>query len=590
MFWARFLLAVLAGVLLALCFAPFEWTSLMWVAVGMLLVSLWMPGSGKKEKRDGFRLGYVMGLVFWSINLKWLSTVATPAPFFIAPFLALYQGVFGWLAAGAGNPWLVKKEVAQGVGGRFREALRSLEKAAICGGAWAGLEWVRGWFLTGFGWNGLGVTFHDTLVLAQAAEWVGVYGLSFLPVFFVAVILQSGRRVIQQAGSGVRFLHWDFAVAMIVMAGLMLAGSVRMGQLRSGEMKEVRVLLVQQNIPQSAHQVFWEGEKVYAGYEELTTRAVREIRERGMEEWREMEGEPGEEIFHELKLPDLIIWPEATLGDRVLVTEDGQWGVSRETELLFEAIREESLAKLLVGVNVVEGERQGDFLVQKEGARHWNSLLVSDVQDGYQAAHKIHLVPFGEYVPDIGPVVSIYEKVTRLEHMGDFSRGGHTDPLEVVLGSEVLGLIPTICFEDTVPRVTRKFVRDDGPQAIVNVTNDGWFHQSEAAKQHYHNALFRTIELRRPMVRCANTGVSGVVSLTGSPVDPVSGERRVLLDEKGSHFTRDWLFASMWVPKKPVVTLYAKFGDWFSVLGLLASLAGWVRWRFFQGKGRRFLD
>jgi apolipoprotein N-acyltransferase len=136
----------------------------------------------------------------------------------------------------------------------------------------------------------------------------------------------------------------------------------------------------------------------------------------------------------------------------------------------------------------------------------------------------------------------------------------------------VIGAIPTVCFEDSVPRLTRKFVRP-GPQVIINVTNDGWFKESAAAAQHFANARFRAIELRRPMLRCANTGVSAAVDSTGSTAHPDTGKPQVLVDENGSHFTRGSLLVELGVPENPSFSLYALIGDW-GVIGL--SMVGLV--------------
>ena len=140
----------------------------------------------------------------------------------------------------------------------------------------------------------------------------------------------------------------------------------------------------------------------------------------------------------------------------------------------------------------------------------------------------------------------------------------------------MIGAIPTVCFEDSVPRLTRKFVRP-GPQVIVNVTNDGWFKNSPAAAQHFANARFRAIELRRPMLRCANSGVSAALDATGSTAHPDTGEPQILVDENGSHFTRGSLLTEIDVPLQPLVSLYAVIGYWgVIVLSLLGLVGAWV--------------
>jgi len=118
---------------------------------------------------------------------------------------------------------------------------------------------------------------------------------------------------------------------------------------------------------------------------------------------------------------------------------------------------------------------------------------------------------------------------------------------------------------------------------IVNVTNDGWFKESEAAAQHMANAKFRAIELRRPMVRSANTGVSGIISATGSSHDPVTGKRQIIADESGNHFVRSSLYGHAYAPTNGSISLYALIGDWFSYLMIFATLFSIVRSRMSKG-------
>ena len=144
------------------------------------------------------------------------------------------------------------------------------------------------------------------------------------------------------------------------------------------------------------------------------------------------------------------------------------------------------------------------------------------------------------------------------------------EPLPIPVGDKIVGAIPTVCFEDSVPRLTRKFVRP-GPQVIINVTNDGWFKESAAADQHFNYARFRAIELRRPMLRCANTGVSAAISSTGSTAHPDTGKPQILTDANGSHFTRGSLLTELKIPLHPTFSLYAVIGDWGIML--LAAVA-----------------
>jgi len=136
-----------------------------------------------------------------------------------------------------------------------------------------------------------------------------------------------------------------------------------------------------------------------------------------------------------------------------------------------------------------------------------------------------------------------------------------------------IGIVPLICFEDTVPRHARRFLRPE-PQIMVNVTNDGWFFESPQSVQHFRNALFRCIEFRRPMIRAANTGVSAFIDTRGSVYDRDSAGDfpRILRDEEtGSTHIRGSLPGDVEVDLDPPMTVYARVGDAFSItLGLVA--------------------
>ncbi|MEJ6580627.1 MAG: apolipoprotein N-acyltransferase [Akkermansiaceae bacterium] len=573
--------AAASGGALALCFAPFDQIWLVWGFLWLLLPLLWTV-KPKRASLRGFGLGYLCGFVFWVINLKWIGTVTGLGVFTFAIYLGLYFGIFGAFAAKAGNPWLKENNVQKHtIKIRLREMGRSLGYAALLGGLWCGLEWIRGWMLTGFGWNGLGVTFAKSLILAQNAEFVGVIGLSFLPVFVSVVVVQTARRFWQQALSGgVKLLHWDFATALLVMMLAFTMGTIRLSTLINAPKIEARVLLIQQDIPQVAGDVLWEPEAIVDGFIELTEKGLEQVE---VDAARSLEKTKSEEEVVTLRWPDFVIWPEACLPAWFRIQEDGRPVSGPGIEGVLEYVGGLKDFTLITGVN----EIIGDDPMAKD-AVVYNSLLTRTSADERQSYQKNHLVYFGEALPDFQFFYDIYEQTAGVPFRGGLTPGGSFEPLTVKIGEREVGLIPSICFEDTVPRVTRKFVRN-GPQVIVNLTNDGWFHESEGGVQHFRNAIFRSIELRRPMVRCANRGVTGVISVTGSTVDPYSRENRELVDENGSHFHRGFLLASAYLLEDGGVTLYAAFGDWFAVTGLIFAII-WGLFGFVNGLCRKSRD
>ena len=563
---ARFLkipAALLSGVALALSFAPFDQAWLVWGWMWLLFPLLWTV-TKKRRRLKAFGLAWLAGMGFWVTNLKWLGTVTWPGAVALSAYLSFYFGIFGAFAACSANPWLAKYQSAKTIRDRVRQCLRSLGYATLLGGFWCGLEWVRGWLMTGFGWNGLGVTFAKNLILAQNAEYVGVIGLSFLPVFLSAVAVQTARRFYQQfRANEVKMLHWDFATALLVIMLAFTSGTIRLSSVTNAPKIEGRVLMVQQDIPQFADKVLWEPSEIVEGFEDLTAEGMEEVFREAAEAARETESE--EEIVG-IKMPDLVIWPEACLPAYLYLQEDGSMKGGPNLESVFEYIHSLGDFTFVLGMNEVLGETAADPEVDV-----YNSLVIDDGKGGRDSYQKNHLVILGEFIPDLPFLHDLYFQTTGVNFGKGLSRGTDFEPLEVEMDGQMVGVIPSVCFEDTVPRLTRRFVRN-GPQVLLNVTNDGWFQESEGSLQHFRNALFRSIELRRPTVRCANRGVTGVVTVAGSLVDPYSKEKRHLVDENGSYFHRGFLLASVYVPAEGGVTLYAAFGDWFAVTGLVAGL------------------
>lgn len=583
--WIRPLAAVAAGLLGAALFPPFHGAMLVWLCLVPLLIACWTVG-GKRRGAKGFALGWLAGAVASGLQFSWISVVSPLGAVLLPLYLGLYWGVFGWFCATWGNPWReeVRTEADRfGIGqtGAWTDVMKSLRIAFCTAAVWAGLELLRGWLLTGFGWNGLGVAFHQTPVIAQAADLLGVTGLSMLPVFFQTVLLQTARRLKQSAEDGERRTRLDFLAAAALVALVLCYGILRIATEGRGDTTRLKALLVQLNIPQEAARQLWTAEQVHMGYEEETDKALRELAEKDESRLRDaMEKSDEGEVT--LRWPDWVVWPECALTGRILMTEEGRWGTWQENIETIRRVREAGEFHLLYGINEMEAEdgENGQLLMKPRG-KVWNSLAVMNPQDDLQTYRKHHLVIFGETIPFVDSVPwlkKIYEQQSGAEYHGSFTPGLSFEPLKVpTLHGTPLAVIPSVCFEDTVPRLTRRFVRP-GPQILVNVTNDGWFKESAAAAQHFANARFRAIELRRPMIRCANTGVSAALDSTGSTTHPDTGAAQILTDSKGSHFTRGSLLVELDVPVSPTLSPYAVIGDTgVAVIAVCGLTLGWWR-------------
>lgn len=546
----RPLAAVAGGAGMAFLFPPYDAAGLIWLVFVPLFGAIWSLGE-KRRRRKAFGLGFLAGLVFFLISLGWLRTVTDAGWVALSVYLALFPACWALFAATLGNPW----KGGDAGSGPLRDSIRSLRIAFCCAAVWCGLEWLRGWLFTGFGWNGVGVGFHRTPVIAQAADLFGVTGLSFLPVFLQAVIVQAARRMFRGARQGRLRPHFDFAVAAGLVALAFGYGAWRISTVGKGESVRLKALLVQLNIPQEAARVLWSAEETHLGYEEETLAALDAIEASDADRLRRAMAD-GDEGGITMRRPDWIVWPESSLTGRILRAGD-VWAMGAENWHTLERIAERGEFTHIMGLNELEGERLGEQLVVKENSRIWNSLAVFPAGGELQTFRKHHLVIFGEYIPLVEKLpflARLYEWQAGVPYGGAFSVGESLEPLDVPADGTTVGVIPTVCFEDSVGRLVRKFVRG-GPQIIVNVTNDGWFKESVGAEQHFANARFRAIELRRPLLRCANTGVSAAVNPLGLTGHPDTGAPQELRDGKGSTFLRGHLLAEVDIPENPPRTL-----------------------------------
>ena len=233
--------------------------------------------------------------------------------------------------------------------------------------------------------------------------------------------------------------------------------------------------------------------------------------------------------------PDLLVWPESSMPDAVR----DEASLSHRFIADFSATNKTDL--LLGSVD------------QDESGSYNAALLVSGSGQPIQLYRKMHLVPFGEYVPlrhSFPPFGAIASKWVP----GDFDAG--TEHVLFHLTRDNVLVAPLICFEDTVGDLVRKFVLK-GANLLVDVTNDGWFLHSAGSQQHLANAIFRCVETRRPMVRASNTGVTCFINEFGRVT-------QILQDENGGTFTEGVLAGDANVTTETRLTFYVRHGELFT--------------------------
>lgn len=392
---------------------------------------------------------------------------------------------------------------------------RPLSAVFLIPAFWALLEYIRGSLFTGFPWGMLGYTQHTILPLIQISDITGAYGVSYIVMMAnVAVYLTLARGIKKSLAA---------VIAVLLLAASALGyGYLKLNDQSAAGGESVRISLIQGDI---AQQFKWDPDhkdRIFDIYATLTREAAAEG-------------------------TDLVIWPETALP--VYVHDD------RLPERL-KGLAKDIGTPLLIGAPLYEEGPSG-------GAFN-SALLISPAGELLERYDKVHLVPFGEYIPFgkyIGSLRGLINKP-----IGDFGKGREHTVFRLGKGA-AFGVL--ICFEDIFPGLVRKFTASpDGVDFMVNITNDAWFMKTAAPYQHAQSSAFRAVESRRPVVRAANTGLSCFIDKTGRITGTVSMDSEEI-------FVRGHRTKSVKLSRDK--SFYTAFGDIFTYLCIIAVAANWRR-------------
>jgi len=526
------LAAILSGVLGAASLPPFDQTWLCWLALTPLIAAVFF--SGEEARRRWLRdlgLGYVAGLTFFWISFFWLTTVTALGWFVLQFYMAIYYAlwaVFCGLMRPPGTSEIVVVDKWSEMLARAKPEtppssspwLRSghnLFLAVCLATAWTGLEWTRGWLFSGFGWNGLGVALHATWPMIQMVEFTGVAGVTFFVAFSNSILATTARRIWQETRTRVMRPHYDLTLTMVGLVGIFALG-VNAVQSRPAT-RPLHVALVQASVPRAEKFDLRYKQKIFEKFDRLSKIALTST-----------------------SAIDLLVWPESALPTPVL--EDQQ------TFDFVSGLAASTGVDILLGV--IDAPREGGV---------YNAALLFQPDQPVQLYHKVHLVPFGEYVP-LRHSFPLFAKIAGDQVPEDFDVGHEFTVFQL---SKNHGRVASlICFEDTIGELTRQFVLR-GADFLANVTNDGWFLRSAGSRQHLANAVFRCVETRRPMVRAANTGVTCFVNEFGRVT-------QMLRDDQGSIFEEGTLIGDVNIPIEPALTFYTRHGELFAKICAAATI------------------
>jgi apolipoprotein N-acyltransferase len=504
------LLAIFSALLQVVMFPLLNLYALGWIAIAPLLVALLRARrpdtlqlqAGMKllpaRPVQGFLLGYLCGILWYAGTCYWIySTMkqygginaagAAGLLFLFCLYLAIYHGLFGLIIS------LLAKSSAQNA-------------LVLSPFVWVAVELART-RITGFPWELLGTSQVDNILLTKISTFTGVYGLSF-------------EILVVNAAIAAAFVLPRNQRRPLLFASLIAAALLQMGRWlpASAVPADHTALLVQANVP------VLEGGDWTRQYFDDTLSDLSRL----------SLSPPGRELRH----PDLIVWPESPApfyaADPLFRSAMSQLATSAQSWMLVGSI----------GV-------QNTVMSQQQPTQIFNSAALISPNGEWGARYdKIHLVPFGEYVP-FKELFSFAGGLTK--EVGDFSHGASRAPLPA--GDGRLGVF--ICYESIFPDDVRQFA-GQGAQVFVNISNDGWYGDSGAYAQHLQQARMRAIENGRWFLRDTNTGVTASIDPYGRVVQSAPRKVRTALQALYS-LSND-------------TTFYTRHGDWLAYACAIISI------------------
>lgn len=534
--------SVTSALLLALAFPPFNLSLLGWIApIGWLLL-VRTPVLPQRS----YRIIYLSGFMFWLTVLFGVGNAHWATRLFGWPVLCGYLAFYTPLFVAISRTIVHRANVPLPI---------------VAPIVWTALEYVRAYFATGFSMAMLGHTQVELIGFIQISEIVGAYGVSFV----VMVSASCGAMLVaeknwhttasSQTSRKVRLTWLLVGLAVVTAAnfyGVYLYGNTNIAEKLEREDsaeggKVARIGLVQGSIDT----VFGDptqSSRTFEQYSAITDQLVKD--------------HPN---------LDLIIWPETTMGDHMVFELGSDYAPPADLPIDANEHRKRITdrssgfqrflkdlavnrwqAPLLLGTSTL---RYGNQRLD-----HFNTAIYVGPEGTIETKYdKMHPVMFGEYVPlgDYFPFVYDWLPI-----------GGGLTPGQGPIAVDVKGvsLVPCICFENTVPQLVAAQVRELHEQgqkvdALVTLTNDGWFWGSSILDLHLTCARFRAVENRRPMLVAANTGITAQIDSTGQLVQfaPIRQTSFVVTDV---------------FPTKRSLSLYTRYGDWFAAACLVLTIIG----------------
>jgi apolipoprotein N-acyltransferase len=509
--WRRALIAVVAGALSALAVAPFDAWPILFFTIPVLV---WLVDGSAAGRWSG---AFTAGLAGWCFGFGYFVA----GLYWVGYAFLVDAKTFGWLlpVAVAGLPAYLAIYTGLGLAAARLIWVRGPERILALAATMTVAEWLRGHLLSGFPWNTFGYTLTQPLALAQSVSLIGIWGLTFvvLAVFASPAVLTDDRADTPHP------FHAPIA-ALLVLLTMFAYGAARLGIHPTGYVKDVRLRIMQPNLQQDVKFNYAAKDEVMARYINLSDRAT---------------GPQSSGV----RDATVLIWPESAF----------PFFLTREPDALAQIT-----ALLKPGTELITGAVRSAQTATAQ--RAFNSVYVIDPDGSIRGVYdKVHLVPFGEYLPFQGLLEKIgLRQLTK--QVGGFLAGNRRRTMDVPGAPKML---PLICYEAIFPGAA--VPQGERPGWLVNVTNDGWFGISTGPYQHFQQARVLAIAEGLPLVRAANTGISGVIDPVGRVINSLPLGIEGVLDSN--------------LPKAIAPTLFVTWGSYPLLLMLVISFAAIARRR-----------
>ena len=512
--WRRALVAFSAGAVSMLAMAPFDAWPVLFFTFPILV---WLVDGAAGGRLGGlpsaaiagwwFGFGYSLAGLYW-VGYAFLVDVKT----------------FGWLLPFAVIALPAAMACYTGLGLALARMLwtRGPTRLIALAVALTAAEWLRGHLFSGFPWNLYGYALTGPLVLAQSAALIGIWGLTF-----IAVAVFASPAVFADDRTDSRRPWLPLALGIAILAALATYGAWRLGRTPTAFVDNVRLRIMQPNLQQDDKFNYSAKQRVMSHYLELSDRSTGP------------QSTGVRDATH-------LIWPESAF----------PFLLTREPDALAQIA-----ALIPEGTVLITGAvRAPELPPGQKIERAYNSIYVIDHDGSILSVYdKVHLVPFGEYLPfqDFLEKLGLMQ-LTKLP--GGFIAGERRRPMPVPRAPRML---PFLCYEIIFPGET--VPDNERPGWLLNLTNDGWFGISSGPYQHLQQARVRTIEQGLPLVRAANTGISAVIDPLGRIVKSLPLGAEGIMDAS--------------LPRRIDATLYARTGDSGVALVIGAALIIIIRRR-----------